>query len=132
MVRVALKWLVVALVALDLIGSPLHNHGHDHAVSVPGSTALFAAHADTGPGEVQVDHSDGPAFSHPVMALRGEARKLSQAPPGSAAVLATCKLLWTQAQPCALPVAWPPDACCAGAAAFRCLPPDGRAPPARA
>jgi hypothetical protein len=131
-VRLLLNWLLVAVLALDLAGSPLHAHRHDGEFSSAGTAWASAGHhADT--AEAHVDDDDSAAFSHSITTLRGHVTDLPDAPTGAALVIATW---WpvsdaaTSAVTVRLP--WPPDRHRAGASAFRSLPPDGRAPPLHA
>ena len=131
-VRLLLNWLLVAVLAMDLAGSPLHTHGHDGEFSSAGTAWASAGHHD-GTAEVHADHHDGAAFSHSITALRGHVTDLPDAPTGADLDSAA---LWPVSDIAANAVAvrlpWPPDRHRAGSSAFRSLPPDGRAPPLHA
>lgn len=141
-VRLLLNWLLLAVLALDLAGSPLHAHRHDGGFSLAGAAWAAAdphddvarAHAEhDGAAEAHADHDDGAELSHSTVALRGQVLDLPDAP-----VVATlCSTTpWptfaATASTAAVRLPWPPDRHRAGASAFRSLPPDGRAPPLHA
>ena len=134
-VRLLLNWLLVALLALDLAGSPLHAHRHDGEFSMAGAAWALADPHDGAAG-VHADHDDGAALSHSIMALRGHDFDLPDAPTvvdlGSATPWPHPELRDLLASAAAVRLPWPPDRHRAGSSAFRSLPPDGRAPPLHA
>lgn len=131
-VRLLFNWLLVALLALDLAGSPLHAHAHDSGFSSGTAVWTSSDHHDES-AEAHADHDRGAVFSHSITALRGHVVDLPDAPPDVALSSATpwpASELPSKAVDLRLP--WPPDRHRAGASAFRSLPPDGRAPPLHA
>ena len=131
-VRLLLSWLLVAVLALDLVGSPLHAHLH-HGQFSSAATAWASVDRHDGTAEAHGDHDDGAAFSHSITALRGHVTDLPDAPTGGTLDSATS---WPvsdiPANSDAVRLPWPPDRHRAGSSAFRSLPPDGRAPPLHA
>lgn len=131
-VRLLLNWLLVAVLALDLAGSPLHAHVHDGGFSSGATAWASAGHHDEA-AEAHLGHDDGAAFSHSITALRGHVVDLPDAPPDAALNSATpWPVSDIPANSVAVRLPWPPDRHRAGASAFRSLPPDGRAPPLHA
>ena len=131
-VRMLLNWMLVALLALDLAGSPLHAHRHDGELSMAGAAWSSAGQHD-GANEAHADHDDGAALSHSIIALRVHGSAVPDAPTGAAL---DCVTPWPAcdlpASAAAVRLPWPPDRHRAGSSAFRSLPPDGRAPPLHA
>ena len=134
-VRLLLNWLLIALLALDLAGSPLHAHRHDGEFSMAGA-AWAAAEQHDGVAEAHAEHDDDAALSHSIMALRGQGLDLLDLPDAPAVATLCCATPWPTsdavASAAAVRLPWPPDRHRAGASAFRSLPPDGRAPPLHA
>jgi len=137
-VRLVLSWLLVAVLAVDLIASPLHDHRHDGEWSIGGALSASAVHRgelhrqDKVHAATPADH-DAPEFSHAISALRGQVQATADLPSSDEA---TTTPFWsvTAQRPRADAAAaiWPPDRHRAGSSAFRSLPPDGRAPPLHA
>ena len=138
-VRLLLNWLLVAVLALDLAGSPLHAHRHDGEFSMVGAAWASAGHHD-GVAGVHADHDDSAALSHSITALRSYVADLPDAPTvaatvadlGSAIPWPVPGLRDLPESAAAVRLPWPPDRHRAGSSAFRSLPPDGRAPPLHA
>jgi len=141
-VRLVLSWLLVAVLAVDLIASPLHAHRHDGEWSMAGALSASAAHPggmhdpdrpDRVDAATPVDH-DPPEFSHSISALRGAVQAMADVPSADETTATPFWSATAQQSPasnCAATV-WPPDQHRAGSSAFRSLPPDGRAPPLHA
>jgi hypothetical protein len=137
-VRLVLSWLLVAVLAVDLIASPLHTHRHDGEWSIGGALSASAEHPgglhipDKVHAATPVDH-DPPGFSHSISALRGHVQAMAEVQSSDEAAAAP---FWsvTAQRPLAdaAESPWPPDRHRAGSSAFRSLPPDGRAPPLHA
>lgn len=82
--RLVLSWLLVAVLAVDLVTSPLHAHRHDGEWSVGGT---LSASTDQ-PGDVLgADHDGVPAhidaheatgISHSISALRSAAKSTAE------------------------------------------------------
>lgn len=139
LVRLALSWLLVAVLAVDLVTSPLHAHRHNGEWSAGGALGVLPAHASGmhGPvsavGASHVDHDDAPRFSHSIVALRAPVEVKADVQPLDDTPAAVPRYLpapWSLSE--AETLAWLPDRHRAGASAFRSLPPNGRAPPLRA
>lgn len=139
-VRLVLSWLLVAVLAVDLVTSPLHAHRHDGEWSVGGTLSASTDH----PGDVlgtdhdcvpaHIDDHEATGISHSISALRSAATSTA-AEPASDEPLATFSAWFIPAPwspgPAAA-VVWPPDRQRAGSSVFKCLPPHGRAPPLHA
>lgn len=139
LVRLVLSWLLVAVLAVDLVTSPLHAHGHNGEWSAGGTLGASWAHADDmpGPGGVDVplhiEHDESPQLSHSISALRSSVEVMADVLPLDEAAAAAPWLVpapWSPGGAAAL--AWPPDRHRAGSSVFRSLPPHGRAPPLHA
>lgn len=131
-VRLLLNWLLVAVLALDLAGSPLHAHLHDGGFTSGAMAWNSSGHHDEA-AEAHADHDNGAAFSHSITALRGHDVELPDAPPDVSLNSATPWPAFDRSSNAvSLQLPWPPDRHRAGASAFRSLPPDGRAPPRHA
>jgi hypothetical protein len=122
--------MVVGLLALDLISSPLHAHHHDGAWS-PETAQSVALCVPGQAHEAQVDHVDPPAFGHSISALRAPGLELAAEtsaqpglPPHPTSNLLRADVGATPARGHSGTAA-PPGS-------HRSLPPDSRAPPARA
>lgn len=125
-----LRCLLIAVLALDLIGSPFHGHDHDWG-TFQMDTGAAAGHLDGDVHDVHAESGDPRAFMHSVVALRA----------GTATVAAPAGL--DESDDAAMPVAawavslsttaaalkWRPARERVGPSVFRSLPPDGRAPP---
>lgn len=121
------RWILVLLLAFDLVGSPFHAHAHDLGAD---AAARHAAHAvDAVAGVPHVEENGSPAFGHSLAALRNPQPQvdphasIDEAPPSRADIAVPPPALVSL-----------DDACCAmppRAARPRDLHirPDGRAPP---
>ncbi|EWS61551.1 hypothetical protein Y694_00721 [Methylibium sp. T29-B] len=78
-VRLVLSWLLVAVLAVDLIASPLHGHRHDGEWSIGGALSASAGHRNElhSPDKVHAatpaDH-DAPEFSHSISRCAARSR----------------------------------------------------------
>ncbi len=140
LVRLVLSWLLVAVLAVDLVTSPLHAHRHDGEWSVGGTLSASTDHA----GDVLgADHDDVPAhiaaiettgISHSISALRSAAQSAAADPapdePLAAFAAWMIPALWSPGP--APAVVWPQDRQRARSPVFKSLPPHGRAPPLHA
>lgn len=139
LVRLALSWLLVAVLAVDLVTAPLHTHRHHGEWSAGTSLVVSAEHPGhlSGPahvgGQAHVDHGTAPGISHSITALRSAVELTAGAPPSDQPTAAApwfVPALGPPAGPTAF--VWPPDRQRAEPAAFKSLPPHGRAPPLHA
>ena len=66
------RWVLILLLAFDLIGSPLHAHAHAHDFGGDGrgSHAVNAGESADAAGAVHVEEFEGPGFRHSLAALR--------------------------------------------------------------
>lgn len=126
-----LRCLLIALFALDLVGSPLHAHHHDSGTFQLDIEAS-AEHVDDASHDAHVESGDAPrAFMHSVVALRASAVAIA-APiwadeaDSTPAPVAAFGLSQSTAAP-ELP--WQRARERVRLGVFRSLPPDGRAPP---
>lgn len=140
LVRLVLSWLLVAVLAVDLVTSPLHAHRHDGEWSVGGTLSASTDHAGDALG---ADHDDVPAhidaiettgISHSISALRSAAQSTAADPAPDEPLVAFAAwmipALWSP-EP-APAIVWPPDRQRTGSSVFKSLPPHGRAPPLHA
>ncbi len=137
-VRLVLSWLLVAVLAVDLVASPLHAHRHDGEWSIAGALWASARHAgglhgpDKAHAATPVDH-DAPGFSHSISVLRGHVQAMADVPSSDETAATPFWFVTAQHPPAdAAATLWPPDRHRAGSSAFRSLPPNGRAPPLHA
>lgn len=120
------EWLLILMLALDLIGAPLHAHRHEGQVFASSAAGVHAAPGAMG---AHAERDLGPGFSHSISALRNET--VEAALPASSG---------PDIGPCRAPDAGVPGACVVAATpaandvpvpVHRSLPPQGRAPPLR-
>lgn len=140
-VMLLLRWLLVLVIAVDLISSPFHAHHHESGPEGYSSHAgqLDAAHSSVEQAAENddlslhvdsdnADHGDG----HSMSALQGAPIQLAS-PDSAPKLLALVPLfvffgLITQPMAEAL-ARWRPDRERVPIPLFRTVPPDGRAPP---
>lgn len=142
LVRLVLSWLLVAVLAIDLVTSPLHSHRHDGEWTAGATLLASSVHAGDPlgaggfDGSTHVDHDEAPGLSHSISALRSSAEGVPDVPAVDATSAAAPWFVAAPASPGAasatLALAWPPDRQRAGPPAFKSLPPHGRAPPLHA
>lgn len=130
------RWMLVLLLAADLIGSPFHAHHHDGGPQGYASHTMDHAAHDTGDWDHDAQHADsdepGGIGGHSLSALRGA--PVQPAHPetwvelhGVVPLVAFAALL---TQPDAeVDVVWRPGRDRVPIPSFRTVPPDGRAPP---
>lgn len=140
LVRLVLSWLLVAVLAVDLVTSPLHAHRHDGEWSVGATLSASTDH----PGDLlgadhvdvlaQIDDHEATGISHSISALRSAPEVTAGEPTPDKPLAALAALLipapWPPGPAPAL--VWPPDRQRAGSSVFKSLPPHGRAPPLHA
>ncbi|EHR70983.1 hypothetical protein BurJ1DRAFT_2143 [Burkholderiales bacterium JOSHI_001] len=134
--RLVLSWLLVAVLAVDLVTSPLHAHRHDGKWSLGGTLSAAADHPsdlrglDPAGALALIDDHEAPGVSHSISALRSAAEVIAGEPASDDPPAAATWLTPAPWSPGPAPaVAWPPDQHRAGSSAFKGLPPHGRAPP---
>lgn len=139
LLRLLLSWLLVAVLAVDLVTSPLHAHRHDGEWSVGGTLVASVNHPSDllGPAGVDIlehiDDHEAPGVSHSISALRSAAEVIAGDPASDEPSAPANGLIAAPWSPGPAPaVAWPPDRHRAGSSAFKSLPPHGRAPPLHA
>ncbi|MBW0170224.1 MAG: hypothetical protein KXJ61_08340 [Hydrogenophaga sp.] len=138
LLRLVFSWLLVAVLAVDLITSPLHAHRHDGDWAVGARLAASAEHpselfgADSVGVSTHVDRDDGPSISHSITALRGSIEVMIGAEPLDEHATGHWFVSAPRSSSRAAAWVWPPDGHRAGAGAFKSLPPHGRAPPVHA
>lgn len=133
------RWMLVLMLAIDLIGSPFHAHHHDGGVNgLSTQTAHFDGdHAidrlDVNPERtLHVDGDESAHFNHSLIALRGASVKLASLkfPTELPALVPMFAFTGLSTQPTAEAlVRWRPGRERAPVPLFRTIPPDGRAPP---
>lgn len=128
-----LRWLLVLLLLADQVSAPLHRHHHESGIDATVATAGIAHLVE--PHGLHWDEEDSSATHHATAALRADPR---------AAVAG--ERVWLADQPPPLPATWTVFALFlprSSTVSWRpsdgpppsvplSLPPDGRAPPARA
>lgn len=136
LLRLVLSWLLVTVLAVDLVTSPLHTHRHDGERSAGASLAAPAEHPSDLLGSssigvpTHIDHDEAPEFSHSISTLRSAAEVAAAAPSSDQPSADAPWLIPALASSGrAIAFVWPPDRHRAGSSAFRSLPPHGRAPP---
>ena len=126
------RWLLVLVVAFDLVSAPFHHHHHD---GVEGQLGLATAHASVEVGVIHLDADDHPLASHAATAIRIDPSRLAQLPPidnaeAQSALVSVAQLLAAvDDQP---PRQWLTDRSRPDFRSHRSLPPAGRAPPLNA
>lgn len=133
------RWMLVLMLAIDLIGSPFHAHQHDGGVdglSIQ-TTHIASDHAfDLLDGDLEkvlhVEAADAAHFSHSLIALRGASVELASLKfptelPALVPMFAFTDIV-TQPTAAAL-VRWRSGREQVPIPLFRTIPPDGRAPP---
>ena len=126
------RWLLVLVVACDLLSAPFHNHHHD---GVDGQLGLATAHASFDDGDAHVEDADHPLASHSAMAIRIDPSRLGQLPAienadTQVALVSVAQLLAAIDE---MPSEhWRPDRSRSDFRSHRSLPPTGRAPPLHA
>jgi hypothetical protein len=127
--RLALRWLLVFVLALDLVGAPLHEHRHDGDLPA-GGVAHAAAHShslDEAP--YSIEHDESLQFSHSSTALPSAGKQATdKAAPELVAVLWPAPVVQDRSVRAAFAPREPDTG--PRRPVYRSLPPDGRAPPA--
>ena len=128
------RWLLVLVVALDLLSAPFHHHLHDGG---QGQREFATAHAslEASASDTHMESDDHLLVSHATMAIRINPSRLAQLPPidNAAAQLALVSVLHRLAAVDDLPPPqWRPDRSRPDFRSHRSLPPPGRAPPIHA
>ena len=126
------RWLLVLVVAFDLLSAPFHHHHHD---GVEGQLEFATAHASLDGGDTHVESDDHPLVSHATMAIRIDPSRLAQLPPvdnadAQIAFVSAAQLLAAVDE--LPPPQWRPDRSRPDFRSHRSLPPAGRAPPLHA
>ena len=126
------RWLLVLVVAFDLLSAPFHHHHHD---GVEGQLELAAGHALMQDGDAHVEADDHPLASHAATAIRIDPSRLAQLPPidnveAQSALVSVAQLLGAVDD--LPPQQWRPDRSRPDFRSHRSLPPAGRAPPLHA
>lgn len=128
-VMLLVRWLLVLVIAVDLISSPFHAHHHD---SGPEGYSSHTGPLDVGHSPpVDADDADHRG-GHSISALQGTPIQLDS--PDSAPKLLPLAPLFVVLGRIMQPVAealvrWRPDRERVPIPLFRTVPPDGRAPP---
>lgn len=135
------RWLLVLLVAFDVVSAPFHHHHHDGVQTLPGTTAAHAlfddgdGHADVLAdvhADVHADESDPAPASHSAMAIRVDPSRAAHLPgidqtQAKVALSAVAQGLQALDEP--PPTHWRPDRSPPAFRSYRSLPPAGRASP---
>lgn len=126
------RWLLVLVLACDLLSAPFHPHHHD---GVEGQLDFGAAHASFDDGDTHADIDVHSTFSHSATALRTDRPWLGQLPALDGAdlpvaLISVAQLLAAIDEP--PPTHWRPERSRPDFRPYRSLPPAGRAPPLHA
>lgn len=126
------RWLLVLVVAFDLLSGPFHHHRHD---GVEGQLGLATAHASFDDGDSHAEDADPALASHSAMAIRIDPSRLGQLPANDNAEVQVALVSVTQLLAAVdelAPEHWRPDRSRPDFRSHRSLPPAGRAPPLHA
>lgn len=140
-VTLLVRWLLVLVIAVDLISSPFHAHHHDsgpegyssHASQLDAGHSSFEQSAQADELSLHVDSDNADHFGgHSMSALQGAPIQLAS--PDSAPKLLALVPLFVLFGFITQPVAealvrWRPGRERVPIPSFRTVPPDGRAPP---
>ena len=127
------RWLLVLVVACDLLSAPFHHHHHHDGVD--GQLGLATAHASFDDGDAHAEDADYALASHSAMAIRIDPSRLGQLPAidnadAQVALVSVAQLLAAIDE---MPSEhWRPDRARPDFRSHRSLPPAGRAPPLHA
>lgn len=126
----ALRWLVLLVVALDMLTSPLHAHAHDLGPSMLLDLAHLESHCD-GDAARGVSHAEAPLHgmaAHSVATLKA-AEQERLAGPSLSAIVAGVRALLPAEPAVGSYIEWPAAADHLPIPALCPLRPEGRAPP---
>ena len=123
------RWLLVLVVACDILSAPFHPHHHD---GVDRQLGFATAHASFDDAHSHAEDADHPLASHSAMAIRIDPSRLGQLPVIDNAnipvvMISVVELLDSLEEP--QPTQWRPDRSRPDFRSHRSLPPAGRAPP---
>ena len=124
------RWLLVLVVAFDLLSAPFHQHHHHDGVT--GQLDFATAHVSLDDGDTHADGDEHPSVSHATMAIRIDPSRVGQLRPIDnaevpVALVAVARCLVSVDE---LPtVHWRSDRSRPDFQSHRSLPPAGRAPP---
>lgn len=123
------RWLVLIVLALDMLSAPLHQHRHE---GVGWSLDFAASHASPDQGESRADGHDHLLQSHVATAIRIDLSRLGKLPPAdniraSLALVSLSQLLAAPGD--AQPNDRRPDRSSLDFRSHDSLPPASRAPP---
>lgn len=126
------RWLLVLVVAFDLLSAPFHQHHHD---GVDGRLGPATAHVLLDNGDSHAEDADQPLASHSAMAIRIDPSRLGKLPaidiPDAQVALISVAQRLTAVDELP-PEHWRPDRSRPDFRSHRSLPPAGRAPPLHA
>ena len=126
------RWLLVLVIACDLLSGPFHQHHHD---GVDGQFGFAAASVSLDDADSHAQDADQPLASHSVMAIRIDPSRLGQLPAidNRDAQVALVSVAQRLAAVDELPREhWRSDRFRPDFRSHRSLPPAGRAPPLHA
>ena len=126
------RWLIVLVVAFDLLSAPFHQHRHD---GVEGPLGFATVHASLDDGDTHAEGDEHPLVSHATMANRIDPSRLGQlcaadSNDAPVALVAVVQHLAAFDEP--PPTRFRPDRSRPDFLSHRSLPPAGRAPPLHA
>ena len=141
------RWLLVLVLAFDLLSAPFHHHRHDgvegqlevaaaHALAHAHAHAHANAHASVDDGATHAEGEEHPLLSHAAVAIRIDPSRLGQISAGAdaddradapVAVVPVVQQLAAFDEP--PPARFRPDRSRPDFLSHRSLPPAGRAPP---
>ncbi len=126
------RWLIVLVVAFDLLSAPFHHHHHD---GVEGQLEFATAHASLDDSDAHVESDEHSLVSHATMAIRIDPSRLAQLPPTDNAEVKIALVSVAQLLAAVDELPPPqrrPDRSRPDFRSHRSLPPASRAPPLHA
>ena len=126
------RWLIVLVIAFDLLSAPFHQHHHE---GVDGQLGFSTALVSLDDMDSHAEEANQPLASHSAMAIRIDPSRLGQLPAvdNPAEQVALVWVVRRLAAAGMLPSEhWRPDRSRPDFRSHRSLPPDSRAPPLHA
>lgn len=125
------RWLLVLLLAFDLIGSPLHAHHHDLGADGLASHAMQSAGGAGGVEPAHLEADDAHAFGHSLAALRPAKRQIGAWQAAVQVAAVAPHIAGRVATPESVPLGWRIPIERIPISTDLRLHPEGRAPPLR-
>lgn len=123
------RWVLILLLAFDLIGSPFHAHAHDLGADGLGSHSIHAGESADAVEAVHFEEFEGPGFGHSLAALRPAEPGRGAWAFAAAATICTPPLVGVLAETVLPCTGWRNALTRVPISPFPHLRPDSRAPP---